>query len=140
MKKILLLLPLLLLILVGCKVEVKTNMYEIKDWVYEEEVKDYDYEILNTYDDYQKHQNHNCLHHYEENYFESNTLILLYLYEHSSGFKWTIKNSYKSGNTIFLEIYDSSFEVQPVITMSSYCVEVEAKGIEKVEIKRITNR
>ncbi len=137
MKKIILLLLLLLFPLVGCKkLEVNANMYEIKDWIYEEEVKDYKYEILNTYDEYQKNQNQYCLHHYEEDYFESNTLILLYLYEHSSGFKWTIKNSYKSGNTIFLEIYDSSFEVQPMITMSSYCVEVESKGIKKVEVKR----
>ncbi|MDE6414889.1 MAG: hypothetical protein K2K48_05700 [Anaeroplasmataceae bacterium] len=139
MKKILLLFPLLLLVLVGCsKAEVNADMYKIKDWVYKQEVKDYKYEILNTYEDYQKNQNHDCLHSYEKDYFESNTLILVYLYEHSSGFKWTIKNSYKSGNTISLEICDESFEVQPMITSSAYCVEVEAKGIKKVEVKRIT--
>ncbi len=139
MKKILLLLPLFILALVGCsKVEVNADMYKIKDWVYEQEVKDYKYEILNTYEDYQRNQNYDSLHNYEKDYFESNTLILIYLYEHSSGFKWTIKNSYKSGNTISLEIWDESFEVQPMITSSAYCVEVEAKGIKKVEVKRIT--
>ena len=126
MKKILLVLPLLVLALVGCsKTEVHADMYKIKYWVYEQEVKDYKYEILNTYEDYQKNQNHDCLHSYDKNYFESNTLILVYLYEHSSGFKWRITNSYKSGNTIFLEICDESFEVQPMITSSAYCVEVE---------------
>ena len=139
MKKILLLLPLLLLALVGCsKTEVNADMYKIKDWVYEQGVKDYKYEILNTYDDYQKNQNHDCLHNYEKDYFESNTIVLIYLYEHSSGFKWKITNSYKSGNTISLEICDESHMVQPMITSSAYCVEVEAKGIKKVEVKRIT--
>ena len=78
------------------------------------------------------------MHNYKEDYFESNTLILIYLYKHSSGFKWRIINSYKRGNTISLDICDDSYEVQPMTTTSSYCVEVEEKKKKKVEVKRIT--
>lgn len=117
MKSLLLLLPLLLLIFVGCsKVEVNANKYEIKDWAYLEEITDY-----------QKNQNYGSLHSYEKDYFESNTL---YSYEYNSGLKWKITNSYKSGNTISLEIRVNSFEVQPASTSSSYCVEVKTKGLK----------
>lgn len=137
MKKILLLLPLLLIALVGCKKnEVNASMYEIKDLVYEEEVKDYSYEILNTYEDYQQNQNHKYLHHYEEDFFESNTLIILCLYEYNSGYKWKITNCYKRGNQLSLELFNEAFEVQPAFSASAYCVEVEVKGIKKVEVKR----
>ncbi len=138
MKKIILLLPLLLFPLAGCKkVEVNANMYEIKDWIYEEEVKDYKYEILNTYDEYQHNKNQHCLHHYEEYYFESNTLIIIYLYEYNSGFKWKITNCYKTGNQLSLEISNEAFEMQPVLSASAYCVEIGSKKIKKIELERI---
>lgn len=66
--------------LVGCsKVEVSAEMDKLSDWIYESEVKDYKYEILNTYEEYKSNLNYSVLHNYKEDYFESNTLILIYM-------------------------------------------------------------
>ena len=45
--------------LVGCsKVEVSAEMDKLSDWIYESEVKDYKYEILNTYEEYKSNPNY----------------------------------------------------------------------------------
>lgn len=139
MKKILLILPLLLLTLVGCsKVEVNADMYEIKDWVYEQEVKDYEYEILSTYEDYQKNQNYDSLHTYEKDYFNNHAILILYIRDSTTGNRYGLKEVSKTNSklTIFIEYIE--YGMDQAFSTTVYCVEVEAKGINKVEVKRIT--
>ncbi len=139
MKKILLILPLLLLTLVGCsKVEVNADMYEIKDGVYEQEVKDYEYEILSTYEDYQKNQNYDSLHTYEKDYFNNHAILILYIRDSTTGNRYGLKEVSKTNSklTIFIEYIE--YGMDQAFSTTVYCVEVEAKGIKKVEVKRIT--
>lgn len=139
MKKILLILPLLLLTLVGCsKVEVNADMYEIKDGVYEQEVKDYEYEILSTYEDYQKNQNYDSLHTYEKDYFNNHAILILYIRDSTTGNRYGLKEVSKTNSklTIFIEYIE--YGMDQAFSTTVYCVEVEAKGINKVEVKRIT--
>lgn len=140
MKKILLLLPLLLLaLLVGCsKVEVNANMYEIKDWVYEQEVKDYKYEILNNYEDYQNNKNHDSLHNYEEEYFNNHVILILYIRDSTSGNRFGLKEVSKTNSNLTIYVEYIEYGMDQAFSTTVYCVEVESKGIKKVEVKRIT--
>lgn len=135
MKKILLLLPLLLLALVGCnKVEVNADMYFLGSDL--SPAGDDDFEILDSYSQYTS--NGKLLKDYEEKFFESNTLILIYLTDSTTGNRYGLKEVSKSNSklTIYVEYIQEG--LSQAFSITAYCIEVEAKGIKEVEIKRIT--
>ncbi len=136
MKKILFLLPLFILALVGCsKTEVHADMYFLGSNL-SPDVDD-DFEILDTYSKYVN--NEKSLKDYEESFFENHSLIILYLNDSTTGNKYGLREVSKTNSklTIFIEYIE--YGVGQAFSTTVYCVEVEAKGIKKVEVKRITN-
>ena len=134
MKKILLLLPLLLLALVGCsKTEVNANMYFLGSDL--SPAGDDDFEILDTYSKYVS--NGKLLKDYEEDFFENHSLIILYLNDSTSGNEYTLKETSKVNSKLIIKVEIIKYGLSPAFSIVAYCVEVEAKGIKKVEVKRI---
>ncbi len=135
MKKILFLLPLLLLALVGCsKVEVNADMYFLGSDL--SPTGDDDFEILDSYSKYIG--NGKLLKDYEEKFFESNTLILIYLNDSTTGNRYGLREASKTNNKLTIYVECIEYGIMPAFSTTAYCVEVEAKGIKKVEVKRIT--
>ncbi len=135
MKKILLLLPLFILALVGCsKVEVNADMYFLSSNL-SPDVDD-DFEILDTYSKYVN--NGKSLKNYEESFFENHSLIILYLNDSTTGNKYGLREVSKTNSKLAIYVECIEYGVMPAFSITAYCVEVEAKGIKKVEVKRIT--
>ncbi len=135
MKKILLLLP-LLLILVGCKVEVNANMYFLGSDL--STAGDNNFEILDTYSKYVN--NGKLLKDYEEDFFENHSLIILYLNDSTTGNRYGLKEVSKTNSKLTIYVECIEYGLMPAFSTAVYCVEVEAKGIKKVEVKRITEK
>ncbi len=136
MKKILFLLPLFLLVLVGCKVEVNANMYFLGSDL--SPAGDDDFEILDSYSKYVS--NGKLLKDYEEDFFENHSLIILYLNDSTSGNEYALKEASKVNSKLIIKVEIIKFGLSPAFSTTVYCVEVEAKGIKKVEVKRITDK
>ncbi len=127
--------PLLLLALVGCsKVEVNADMYFLGSDL--SPTGDDDFEILDSYSKYIG--NGKLLKDYEEKFFESNTLILIYLNDSTTGNRYGLREASKTNNKLTIYVECIEYGIMPAFSTTAYCVEVEAKGIKKVEVKRIT--
>lgn len=134
MKNILFLLS-LLLALVGCsKVEVNANMYFLGSNL--SPVGDDDFEILDSYSKYVG--SGKSLKDYEESFFEKHSLIILYLSDSTTGNRYGLKETSKINNKLTIYVECIEYGIMPAFSTTAYCVEVESKGIKKVEVKRIT--
>ncbi len=139
MKKIILLF-FLLVVLVGCsRTSLNANMYEIKDYKCEEEFDDYYYEILNTYEDYQKNKNYERMNSYSKDYFSNSSLVIIFIKDSTNANKYALKDSFEFNNVLKVSLERVSQGLSQVFSTVSYCIEIESKNIKSVEINKIMN-
>ena len=140
MRKVLSLLFLTLFLLVGCtKNGINAHMYEIPDFVCEEKIDDYYYEIIDTYDDYQKNLNYNKIEKYNKNYFSNNSLIIIYIRDSTTRNKYSLNEVVRENEKLKIVVERVYRGIGQCFTIVSYCVEVNIKNIQEVEIDKIAN-
>lgn len=137
MKKVILLLSLLLLFLVSCsKITINAKMYQLENFKYSKKIDDYEYEILDTYNDYESNLNKSNMNEYDKVFFDSSSLIIIYLKEPSSN-KYELKEASIINNNLKITVNKVLDGLTLGMTTVSYCIEVESKNISMVEVNRV---